>query len=91
MWNPNTAHHPRIAEEFKLAASSLAVEFYFVSVRTVAQLPPAVMKAHQAHVQALYVIDDAFFYDQRDTLLALASKARLPVIYGAKEFVEQAG
>jgi putative ABC transport system substrate-binding protein len=39
----------------------------------------------------LYVIEDSVFFAHRTTLLKLASKARLPVIYGQREFVVAGG
>ena len=37
------------------------------------------------------MIDDALFYAHRMTLLKLASKARLPAIYGARRFADEGG
>ena len=36
----------------------------------------------------MYVIIDPYFFNHRTTLLSLASKTRLPVIYGERNFVE---
>jgi len=55
-------------------------------VRTPEQFGPAFSTVSRAHVQALYVINDAFFFNHRTTLVKLASKARLPVIYDERNF-----
>ena len=84
LWNPDTPFHPKVIEELKAAAPSLSIELSFVGVRTPEEFGPAFSAVSRAHAQALYVIDDAFFAAHRKTLLRLASKARLPVIYSAQ-------
>ena len=41
--------------------------------------------------RALIVLSDAFFYNRRDMLVALAARYSLPTIFGAREFVESGG
>ena len=65
---------------------SLAIELTFVGARTPKEFGPAFSGVSRAHAQALYVLDDAFFFAHRMTLLKLALKARLPVIYGERDF-----
>jgi len=86
--NPDTPYHPKAVEEIKAVAPSLSIQLSFVSARTSKDFNAAFSAARQAEAQALYVIIDPYFFNQRTTLLALASKARLPVIYGEKNFVE---
>ena len=91
LWNPDTQFHARMIEDLKAAARSLSIELSMVAVRTPEEIGPAFLAVSQAHAQALYVIEDAFFYTHRTTLVDLASKARLPVIYGEKRFAEEGG
>jgi putative ABC transport system substrate-binding protein len=86
LWNPATPYHPKVDEAFKAVAPSLSIELAFVGVRTPEQFGPAFSTVSRAHVQALYVINDAFFFNHRTTLVKLASKARLPVIYDERNF-----
>jgi putative ABC transport system substrate-binding protein len=58
----------------------------FVSVRTSEEFTPAFSAIRRAHAQALYVIELGLFFAHRTTLLDFASKARIPVIYGEKNF-----
>src|SRR6185503_14558559 len=44
----------------------------------------AVSASRRAHAQALYVIEDSLFFIHRTTLIKLASKARLPTIWGQR-------
>ena len=91
LWNPETAFHTKVIEELKAAAPSLSMEVSFVGVRTPEEIGPAFSAVRRARAQAVYVIEDAFFFSNRRTLLKLASKARLPMVYWVKEFAEGGG
>jgi putative ABC transport system substrate-binding protein len=88
LWNPDTPYHPKAVEEVKAVAPTLSIQLRFVAARTSEDFGAAFSAAKRAQAQALYVIIDPYFFNHRRTLLALASKARLPVIYGEKNFVE---
>jgi putative ABC transport system substrate-binding protein len=88
LWNPATPWHPKVIEQFKAGAPSLAIELSFVGVRTAEEIGPAFSAVTRTHAEALYVIGDAFFLSHRATLLKLASKARLPVIYSVRQYVD---
>jgi putative ABC transport system substrate-binding protein len=91
LWNPATPYHPTMIENLKAVAPSLSIELSFVPAQTPEQLGPAFSAVSRAHAQALYVIDDPFFMVHRATLYKLASKARLPGIYGARQLVDAGG
>ena len=91
LWNPDTPYHPKVIEDLKAAAPSLSIELSFVGVRTPEEIGPAFSAVSRAHAQALYVIEDPLFFTHRMTLLKLASKARLPAIYGEREFADAGG
>ena len=89
LWNPATPYHPKVIEELKAAGASLSIKLIFLGVQTPAQFFPAFSAASRAHAQALYVIEDALFSNHRMTLVKLASKARLPAVYGPRQFVDE--
>ncbi|MBI3527055.1 MAG: ABC transporter substrate-binding protein [Betaproteobacteria bacterium] len=91
LWNPDAPWHAKVIEQLKAAAPSLSIKLNFVPARTPEEFDAAFSAMRQAHAQALYVIEDAFFFGNRMTLLKLASKARLPIIYWVKEFAEGGG
>ncbi len=91
LWNPDTPFHTKVIEDLKAAAPSLSIELKFVGVRTPEEIDPAFSAVSRAHAQAVYVIGDSFSFANRMTLLKLASKARLPIVYWVKEFVEGGG
>ena len=86
LWNPATPYHPKVVDELKAVAPSLAIELSFVGARTPEEFGPAFSAISGAHAQALYVLDDAQFVVHRRTLLKLASKAPLPVVYSQRNF-----
>ena len=89
--NPDNPLQPKMVEDLKAGAPSLAIELKFVGARTPEQFHPAFSALSQAHAQALYVIGDPFFFAHRTTLLKLVSKARLPCIYAERNFVDEGG
>ena len=88
LWNPATPWHPKVTEDLKAVAPGLSMELSFVSVQTPEQIVPAFSAVGRAHAEAVYVLGDAFFLTHRMTLLKLASKHRLPVIYGERHFAD---
>ena len=60
-----------------------------MGVRTPEQFGPAFSDVSRAHAQALYVIEDPFFFAHRMTLFKLASKARLPTIHELRRFSDE--
>ena len=91
LWNPDTPYHTKVVEDLKAAAPSLSIVLSFVAARTPDEFGPAFSAVSRAHAQALYVISDAFFVNRRVMLVKLASKARLPAIYGFGLFVDEGG
>jgi putative ABC transport system substrate-binding protein len=91
LWNPATPYHPKVVDELKAVAPSLAIELSFVGARTPEEFGPAFSAISRTHAQALYLLDAPLFFTHRTTLLKLASKARLPVISGEKPFADAGG
>jgi putative ABC transport system substrate-binding protein len=91
LWNPDTPFHTKAVQDLKAAAPSLSIELSLVGARTPEEFDPAFSAVSRAHAQALYVMDDPFFFIHRMTLLKLASKARLPTMYGLRQYVDAGG
>ena len=88
LWNPDTPYSPKLIEGLKAVAPSLSIELSFVGARTPEQFSPGFSAVSRAHAQALCVNEDPLFFTHRTTLLRLAAKARLPVIYAERNFAE---
>jgi putative ABC transport system substrate-binding protein len=91
LWNPDWPYGPKVIEELKAAAPSLSIELKFVGVRTPEELTAAFAAINRAHAQALLVAGGSPFWNHRATLVKLASKTRLPVIYWTREFADEGG
>jgi putative ABC transport system substrate-binding protein len=55
-------------------------------VRSVDEIEPALARARQDGMQALYVSQTPFFYTRRQEIAAMALRARLPSVSGYGEF-----
>jgi putative ABC transport system substrate-binding protein len=91
LWNPGTPFHAAAIQDLKAAAPALSTKLTFVAVRRPEQLSAAFSAASRAHAEALYVLDDPLFMTHRTRLLEPTSKARLPAIYGQREFTDEGG
>ena len=91
LWNTDTPYSPKVIEELKAAALSLSIELKLVGVRKPEEIDRSLSTISRAHAQALYVIEDPLFTTHRPAILRLASKARLPAIYGARHFATEGG
>jgi len=91
LWNPDTPWHPKVIEELKLVAPPLSIELKFVGMRQPEQFGPAFSAVSRARAQALYALEDVLFTTHRRALLKLASKDRLPTIYGHRSLVAEGG
>ena len=80
-----------------LRAARFAAEAQRISVQvfeagTLVELEPAFAAIVKAKLDALMVLPDKpFFYSNIETIVRLAAKLRIPVIYPFVEFVEQGG
>ena len=89
--NPDFAFHTQVVEDLRAAAPTLSIELSFADARTPEEFGPALSVVSSARAQALYVIEDSLFLNNRKTLLTLASQAGLPVTYGERHFTEDGG
>jgi putative ABC transport system substrate-binding protein len=91
LWNLDAPWYTKTVEELKAVAPSLSIELNVVGARTPQELSAAFSAVNRAHAQALLVVGGSPFWNHRATLVKLASKARLPVIYWAREFTDEGG
>lgn len=91
VWSPIMPWHPKAIAELKAAASLLAIELTFASVRSPEEFSPAFSSFSHVHAQALYMLDAPLFFAHRRELVNLAAKARLPAIYTDRRFSDEGG
>jgi putative ABC transport system substrate-binding protein len=89
IWNPDHPLHHREVENLKTKAPALGIELTFVAVSAAEQLDPSLSYVSGAKPQALYVIEDPMFFEQRETILKIAGSARLPTLHDLRRFPEE--
>ena len=85
--NPGTKSD---AAEMEKASAQLGLQFLRLPART-SDLPGALQTAARARAEALFVLDDTAFTQQRAKILRLATKHALPVVSIYKDFAEAGG
>ena len=89
IWNPDHPLHAKQVQDLRERAPSLAIELSFAAVRAPEQFASAYTVASQAKAQALYVVEDPLFFANRQTVLTMASNARLPTLHDLRRFPEE--
>ena len=78
-------------KEVKIAAQALAIDPVHFDVRSAADLNNAFEQATKEKVDAIRVGVDGTTRPHRKLIIELAEKYRIPVIYAAREFVDDGG
>jgi len=92
VWNPaNPVFQKRQVAETRAVASKLGVQLHLAEARAPEELERAfaAMAAQRPH--AVLILGDPLFGAHLRRIAELASKHRLPAVYGAKEFAEAGG
>ncbi len=87
--NPASVDAAEQRHQVETAGPALGVAIQFVEARKPDDLDTAFQTLTSA--EALLVLYDALFFQERRTLAALAAAARIPAIYGARDFVAEGG
>ena len=91
LWNPaNPLGAPQLREA-KVAAQALAVQLQVLEVRAPTKFDGAFAAMTRARAGALLILPDAIFSVNRSRLADLATKSRVPAMYGWREFAEAGG
>ena len=91
LWNPDNPANTGYLNALQTAAQQLRVKLKPVGVREPGQIEGAFAAMAAARAQALVVLPDPLTVRYRDTIVARAAKARLPAMYGFREFVNAGG
>jgi len=87
--NPET---PWALQELKIAADTRAQHLEVFEVRTADQLPTSIEAALRAGATALITLEDPLLHQSlRRQIVELVAKARLPTIYGNRDFTDAGG
>ncbi len=86
--NPNAESHLNDVRE---AVHTIGQAIEVATARTETEIEAAFATFARAQASALLVTDDPFFTVQREQIVALAARYRIPAIYYVREFVETGG
>jgi ABC-type uncharacterized transport system substrate-binding protein len=89
--NPNSPTSEAQIRDIEAAARTLGCEIHVQRARTDADLQKAFLGFVEHGTRAVMLGGDAFFMSQRETLIALAARHQLPVIYDRREYTEVGG
>jgi putative ABC transport system substrate-binding protein len=91
IWNPTNSAVRLAWHETQDAALPLGLRLISIEVRTVSDIVSAFDIAKQEGCQGLIVLPDPLTGSHRSAIIALAAKARIPTVYGYREYVDEGG
>jgi len=92
LYNTGNPAHPRLWQRVESAAKERGMVLERIEVSKGADLGPALDNFGREHLGALLVLpDDNMTYNRRGQLIELVQRQRIPVIFGAREFVDIGG
>ena len=89
--NPTNPDSGMSLKGMELAARALGVQFRVQEVHDPAELNKAFQATTREGARALMVLPDAMFVSQRERIVTLSAKSRLPAMYPHGEFVDAGG
>jgi putative tryptophan/tyrosine transport system substrate-binding protein len=89
--NPDNASHAPRLREAEVAAHTLKTQVHVFQVRGPAEIDSAFAAVASKRLDALLLLADPLFTQQSGRLAQLSVRARLPAIYGLREYVERGG
>jgi putative ABC transport system substrate-binding protein len=89
--NPDTPYTALALQEVRTAAASMGQPLAVFEARTVDQLPTAIHEATISGAVSMLVLEDPVLLGAKQETIELLAKARLPAIYGVRDYVEAGG
>ncbi|HWT81298.1 MAG TPA: ABC transporter substrate-binding protein, partial [Candidatus Methylomirabilis sp.] len=89
--NPANPMHGPSLQELEGAARALKVQLHPIGIQDPKEFESAFSELARQHVEALVVLPDGMFLAQRDRIIALAARSRLPAMYGIVELAKAGG
>jgi len=91
IWNANNPFTQSVIQESENAARILNVRLQTMQVRIAADFITAFETGSKERIDSLIVVEDPLTISQRRQIVDFAAKLSIPVIYGAKTFVDAGG
>lgn len=91
LWNSENPSLRKQLRDVESYSKALGMTVQRLGVREANEFPAAFQAARNGHSEALLVLDDPLFTAQRKSLVMLAARNRLPVMYGLSGAAEVGG
>ncbi|HJR49819.1 MAG TPA: ABC transporter substrate-binding protein [Gemmatimonadales bacterium] len=91
VWNPRNDANPHKLASLDGPARALGVQIESIQARDVQDLERALSGAARKRVGAMLTLADAFLWSQREHIVAVAARHRLPAMYPELDFSESGG
>ena len=89
--NPGTPYTALAYKELEAAADIAKVQIRAFEVRSPEETAPQLEASKAAGAGGLVILEDPLTFSQRGEIATLASRLRLPAVYGYREFAEAGG
>jgi putative ABC transport system substrate-binding protein len=91
LWDPKNQVHKPSLKVIEAAAARLGVQISLAGVQDADKLEPAFSRLADEGTQALVVFPDGMFVAQTPLIVTLATRNRLPTMFGVRECVDAGG
>jgi putative ABC transport system substrate-binding protein len=91
LWNPSGEITESMVKDMREMALAKGVQLHVLKATTEEEIDAAFASLEQVQAGALIVGDDPFFTGQREEIVELASRHRIPAIYQFRDFVISGG
>ena len=91
VWNPRNDANPHKLASLEAPARALGVQIESVQARDVQDIERALGGGGRRRVDAMLALADAYLWSQRERIVAVAARHRLPAMYAELEFSEAGG
>jgi putative ABC transport system substrate-binding protein len=91
VWNPRNDANPQKLASLEAPARALGVQLESIEARDVQDIERALGGASRRRVDAILALADAYLWSQRERIVAVAARHRLPAMYPELEFSEAGG
>jgi putative tryptophan/tyrosine transport system substrate-binding protein len=91
LWNPTNPTHVTALRESQATAKTLGLQAVPVAVQTAAEVDGAFAAIARERATALFVLDDAILFIDRERISKLALKNHLPLVSGISGYADAGG
>jgi putative ABC transport system substrate-binding protein len=91
LWHSDNVPSTASVRDLEGATARSRLAFRSFGVRSVEEIPEAFHNMAQDHTDGLIVVNSPFIYGERQRIVDLALKYRVPAIYGTSEYAEAGG